>query len=80
MGDALIQQGLDLMTFGMGTVFVFLAILVVATKLMSRTISRFFPESEEPEPAVVPVSTNSPVDARTMKVIQAALDLHRGRK
>ncbi len=79
MADTLLQQGLDLLSFGMGTVFVFLTLLVMATALMSRVIGRFLPDA----PAVVPtVAANSrkTVDAKTLRIIQAALNKHRERK
>lgn len=41
MENELINQGLILMLGGMGTVFVFLTILVVVTTLMSRLVMKF---------------------------------------
>ena len=41
MQNELIDEGLTLMLAGMGTVFVFLTVLVVMTTLMSRLIMRF---------------------------------------
>ncbi|MDM3869802.1 OadG family transporter subunit [Porticoccus sp. W117] len=78
MTDSLLQQGTNLMLMGMGTVFVFLAILVVATTVMSRVVNRLSPEevAPEPEPVVAPAGQ---VDKRVVQIIQAALDKHRGR-
>lgn len=42
----MIAQGWELLLYGMGTVVVFLALLVVTTTLMSSVISRYFPEPE----------------------------------
>jgi oxaloacetate decarboxylase gamma subunit len=42
MEPTLLDQGVELMLYGMGTVFVFLAILVVATISMSALVQRFF--------------------------------------
>ncbi|EAQ96988.1 OadG family protein [Congregibacter litoralis] len=50
MGASLLSQGIELLIYGMGTVVVFLTLLVFATRVMSRTIQRFFPEP----PIVVP--------------------------
>jgi oxaloacetate decarboxylase gamma subunit len=41
--NELINEGLTLMLAGMGTVFVFLTVLVIAMTLMSRLVSRFQP-------------------------------------
>lgn len=79
MTDSLVQQGLDLMMFGMGTVFVFLTVLVVVTTLMSNIINRFFPEAPAPEVAPSPAKTGGQVDSKVINVIQAALDKHRNR-
>ncbi len=43
MANGLINEGLTLMLVGMGTVFVFLTVLVAATTLMSRLAMRFQP-------------------------------------
>ncbi|UTW45541.1 OadG family protein [bacterium SCSIO 12696] len=78
MTDSLLQQGANLMLMGMGTVFVFLAILVVATTVMSRVVNRLSPEEVVPEPEPV-VAPSGAVDKRVVQIIQAALDKHRGR-
>lgn len=81
MQESIVSQGLGLMVFGMGAVFIFLTILVLVTICMSSIMARFFPEALEPlAPANVPVPSLSPaVDAKTLKVIQAAIDRHRAR-
>ena len=80
MDALLISQGLDLMLYGMGTVFTFLTLLVGLTGLMSRAVMRFSPE----EPVEAEVSTHqihsAIVDKKIVKVIQAAIDQHRGSK
>ena len=69
------------MIYGMGTVFVFLTILVVATSLMSFCMTRFLPEQiQENRPVSVPSSpAKAPVDAQTLKVIQQAIYQHRAK-
>ena len=74
----LFQQGVDLMLFGMGTVFAFLISLVGASYLMSWVITRFFPEPVQPE-AVVQMAPVAAVEPRIQAVIQAAIDQHRSR-
>ena len=44
MQTTLIDQGLDLMLFGMGSVFSFLLLLVLATRVMSLLVNRWLPE------------------------------------
>ncbi|GAB5451723.1 MAG: hypothetical protein Hals2KO_20510 [Halioglobus sp.] len=73
-GD-IVAQGIELMLFGMGTVFVFLTLLVFATTGMSRIVSRYFPE---PIPAADTArNANTAVDARLVAVISAAVQRHR---
>lgn len=80
MTESLLQQGMDLMLFGMGTVFVFLTVLVIATGLMSQAITRFFPEPIIEKPVAKPVAaTTAAVDPKVVQVIQAAIDQHRQR-
>ncbi len=77
MQESLIQQGVDMMLYGMGTVFTFLIMLVVAISLMSRVVAKFFPAAP-----FVPMKTGEtaePVDALTAKIIQAAIAKHRAR-
>ncbi|WP_323816364.1 OadG family protein [Cellvibrio sp. NN19] len=79
MQSTLFEQALDLLVFGMGTVFIFLAILVVAINLMSRFVSTFFPEAIAVEPMHQPKSTNdkADIDSTTLAAIQAAIHQHR---
>jgi len=64
MQNSLLDQGLTLMLAGMGTVFVFLTLLVVAMTLMARIVRRLQPV---------------PSDASDEEVaaISAAIALHR---
>lgn len=75
MQEDIIQQGVDLMLYGMGTVFTFLTLLVIITGIMSSVVTRFFPEAEKP---LAPAPAGQ-VDARTMAVIKAAIEQHRKR-
>lgn len=74
----LMQQGVELMLFGMGTVFVFLAVLIVATTFMSFLIQRFFPA----KPVVVSPTVNRGAatnDDQLIAVISAAIHKFRSR-
>ena len=46
MQNELINEGLTLMLAGMGTVFVFLTVLVITMSLMAHLVSRFQPASD----------------------------------
>lgn len=76
MQETIMQQGVSLMMFGMGTVFVFLTLLVFITGLMSSVMTRFFPDEVKP---VLPSgnSAGNAVDGRTLAIIKAALAQHR---
>lgn len=75
------QQGLDITLFGMGIVFTFLLLLVICTTIMSRVMTRFFPE---PEPVPAPASGASPSDpasdTRLRKIIETAIEQHRNKR
>lgn len=77
----LMSQAVDLMIAGMGFVFAFLVVLVFATLLMSKLISRFAP----PEP-VTPARTPrakpkapTSVDPDTAEAIKKAIAKFRAR-
>ena len=76
MDTELIAHSIDVMLYGIGVVFTFLILLVMATALMSTFVGRWFPEPEAPagEPS------KGAVDPLTRKIIQAAIDKHRGRQ
>ena len=68
----LVSEGLNLALYGMGTVFVFLTLLVLATMLMSWLVA---PKETE---AVVALPANS-AGASKMAAITAAIHQHRNR-
>lgn len=72
MPSDLIAQGFELMLVGMGTVFVFLTVLVFATTAMSRLVSRFFPPEE------VPLTTEG-VSSEEVAAITVAIARYRQR-
>ena len=78
MTSDILNQGLSLMAFGMGTVFTFLTLLVIVTSIMSAIIGKLFPYSQ-PE-AKSSVSKTEPVeDKQLVSAIMAAIKLHRTR-
>ncbi len=66
METDLLTQGVELMLVGMGTVFVFLSLLVGATMLMSHVIVRLQPDPLDAE-----------VTAEEVAAITAAIARHR---
>jgi|TARA_R110002020_G_scaffold136783_2_gene305319 oxaloacetate decarboxylase (Na+ extruding) subunit gamma len=77
----LIMIGLELMLLGMGSVFVFLILLVIVTTVMSRLLTRFLPEAAPvpKAPAKRPKPTATAVDPELIAVIGAAIKQHRSR-
>jgi oxaloacetate decarboxylase gamma subunit len=78
-GD-IVNQGLELMLYGMGTVVVFLTLLIGATNFMSWCVGRYFPEPEVPllrASAASVAAPRPPDNARLVAVISAAIHRHR---
>lgn len=79
--NELMSQAIDLMIAGMGFVFAFLVILVFATGIMSKFITRFAP----PEPATpgrtprAKPSAPKSVDPDTAEAIKKAIAQYRSR-
>lgn len=76
----LLQQGAELMLYGMSTVFVFLAILVIVSSLMSYVLQRIV----KAEPVIAASSahvtpTTGPNDQQLMAVMSAAIHKYRSR-
>lgn len=83
MSNDIVAQGLELMLFGMGTVVVFLALLVVITTTMSRFIGRYFAEPLAPaptRPAAPKQAVGSAPGDEVVAVISAAIRQHRQSK
>lgn len=81
MDNVILEQGVNLMLYGMGSVFVFLTLLVAGTTLMSGFISKYMPEAE---PVAVPqkpiIGKQQPaVDPTTLAIIQDAIYQHRAK-
>jgi oxaloacetate decarboxylase gamma subunit len=76
LNQDLVSQGIELTLFGMGTVVVFLTLLVFITAGMSAFVARFFPPPPPP-PASAPSPAPAASDARLMAVISAAVYRYR---
>jgi oxaloacetate decarboxylase (Na+ extruding) subunit gamma len=70
-----LSLGLELMFVGMGIVFLFLAMLVVAINVMSALVQRFFPEATVPPNPLL----NTSLDKSVVAAITAAIHQHRNR-
>ena len=78
--ENLVSQGFELAVIGMGTVFVFLAVLIVATQSMSSLILRFQPSlAESADPAQTQADSLSG-NSRNIAIISAAITAHRSRQ
>ena len=80
MQATIMAQGVDLMLYGMSSVFIFLTLLVFATRAMSWAVNRFFPEpirvvSKAPSPSIL--EDKAPVDPKVLLIIQDAVRQHR---
>lgn len=79
MQDNLMQQGVELMLYGMGTVFVFLLVLILATITLSSLLQRLV----KPEPIPVPPQPrgghSTSDDIQLVAVISAAIHKYRSR-
>ncbi len=70
--DNLFSEGLTLMVFGMGFVFVFLTLLVFATGIMSRLAARYLPEPvKAPKPRPQPAAAGGAGASNNDEVVAA---------
>jgi len=78
MDNDLIQQGIVLTLFGMGTVFVFLIVLTFTTLGMSWVVARFVVPGAEENTLTEPVVNPGHIeDSRVIAVITAAVQQYR---
>ena len=73
----LMSSGVELMFAGMGIVFLFLTMLVVAINIMSSLVQRFFPDA--PTLAVATTTVSSGIDKSIIAAITAAVHQHRSK-
>lgn len=67
---ALWQSSIELMLLGMGTVFVFLVLLVIATTAMSAVINKLSPQA-------IPAASHGDIDAEIAAAAAAAFARHK---
>ena len=75
----IVADGLGLSAFGMGTVFTFLIVLIFATTIMSKLVTKYFPDAPA-APAKKTVVPSQGVDPQLLKVLAAAVKEHRSRQ
>lgn len=75
-GDIL-NESIQLLIYGMGTVFIFLFILILATTAMSRLIARYAPEPAPVVPAKRQVKAVQSVDPDVLQAIGMAVQEYR---
>lgn len=76
--ESLLAQGIELAILGMGTVFVFLALLILATRTMSSIVLRFEPELSASGSTETQDSALSQ-DGKLLAIISAAVMQHRNK-
>lgn len=79
MSPTLLEQGVEIMLFGMGTVIAFLTLLVITMVLMSRLLETFYPAATQAtQPASVPTPSGEQLESGDLlAVIMAAVHRHR---
>ncbi|AHL75018.1 oxaloacetate decarboxylase [Stutzerimonas stutzeri] len=76
----LLLEGVELMLFGLGSVFLFLVLLIICIRLMSFMIGRFG-SAPTPQPASIKsTAVTAEMDADVLAAIQAAIHQHRARR
>jgi len=73
----LMSEAVSLMAVGMGFVFVFLAILVGVTTLMSKLVNKYAPAPEPKVSAAAPQMNATSNDAQLLAVLSAAVEKYR---
>jgi len=78
--ENLLSEGLTLMVFGMGFVFVFLTLLVFTTRGMSSLVSKYVPEpvpTATPKPVAKPAAAPAGNNDELVAVLSAAVHKYR---
>ena len=74
MDNNLVAEAINLTLFGMGFVFVFLALMVVVTTMMSLLVKRFQPNFNLA--ATSGIELSSDIDERTEAIVKKAIKMH----
>ncbi len=76
MENNLLSEAINLTLFGMGFVFVFLALMVVLTSFMSSSVLKCQPLL--PSNSAAPIQVDNLIDEDTRSIIEKAIKLHTG--
>ncbi len=76
MDNNLLTEAINLTLFGMGFVFVFLALMVVLTSFMSSSVLKLQPLVTSNSNA--PIQADNLIDEDTRSIIEKAIKLHTG--
>jgi len=74
----LLLEGVELMLFGLGSVFIFLVLLIACIRLMSLAIGRF--DSAPAAQPAISKTADTEMDADLIAAIQTAIHQHRARR
>lgn len=74
-------EGVELMLFGLGLVFLFLVLLIASIRLMTAVLKRFDVHEaiNAPVTATSKTAASAPIDADTLSAIRLAIQQHRAR-
>ena len=78
MVESVIAEGVNVMIYGMGTVFSFLILLVFAIQLMT-IVTGIFSDSEEASEHES-IAQKARIDSDTIEAIRQGIDLHKKSK
>lgn len=76
----ILLEGVELMLFGIGSVFVFLVLLIVCIRAMSYVIGRLDKSAAHPTVSARVAVAEAGPDADIVAAIQAAIHQHRARR
>ena len=74
MDNNLVAEAINLTLFGMGFVFVFLALMIVVTTMMSLLVKRFQPNLNLATTTNIELSSG--IDEKTEAIIKKAINIH----
>lgn len=69
------QTAIVLLTVGMITIFVVLALVVLSGNILIRLVNRYFPQHAPPPQSIPFPSAGSPIPPNTLAAIVAAVDI-----